>query len=81
MMELVKLYKDGRLTLPQSVLEDLGIESDVYLLLETTPDGGVLLRQAGAHPIEIYSEERLKEFEEADRMTPDEADELRSIIG
>ena len=81
MMELVKLDKDGRLTLPQSVLEDLGIESEVYLLLETTPDGGVFLRQAGTHPIEIYSEERLKEFEEVDRMTRDEANELRSIIG
>ena len=80
-MELVKLDKDGRLTLPQSVLEDLGIESDVYLLLQTTPDGGVLLRQAGTHPLEIYSEERLKEFEEVDRMTRDEANELRSIIG
>ena len=81
MMELVKIDKDGRLTLPQSVLEDLGIESEVYLLLEMTPDGGVLLRQAGIHPIEIYSEERLEEFEEIDRMTRDEANELRSIIG
>jgi AbrB family looped-hinge helix DNA binding protein len=81
MMELVKLDEKGRLTIPESVLEDLGIEGDVYLLLETTPDGGILLRQAGAHPIEIYSEERLKEFEEADQMTRDEANELRSILG
>ncbi len=80
-MELVKLDKEGRLTLPRSVLEDLGIEGDVYLLLETTPDGGIRLRRAGDHPIEIYSEERLKEFEEVDRMTRDEANELRSIIG
>ena len=80
-MELVKLDKEGRLTIPESVLEDLGIEGEVVLLLETTHDGAILLRKPGDHPIEIYSEERLKEFEEADRMTPDEADELRSIIG
>jgi bifunctional DNA-binding transcriptional regulator/antitoxin component of YhaV-PrlF toxin-antitoxin module len=80
-MELVKLDKEGSLKLPESVLEELGIEGDVYLLLETTADGGILLRRAGTHPIEIYSEERLKEFEEVDRMTHDEANELRSIIG
>jgi AbrB family looped-hinge helix DNA binding protein len=78
-MELVRVGKKGQLSLPKAVLEQLGIKGEVFMVLETTPDGGILLRQAGVYPLEIYSEERLKEFEEADRMTPEEAKKLRSL--
>jgi AbrB family looped-hinge helix DNA binding protein len=78
-MELVKVGKKGQLSLPKAVLEKLGIEGDAYMVLETTADGGILLRQAGVYPLEIYSDKRLKEFEESDRMTPEEAAKLRSF--
>jgi AbrB family looped-hinge helix DNA binding protein len=79
-MELVKLGKKGQISIPKSVLRKLGIENEVFLLLETTPDGGILLRQAGVYPLEIYSDKRLKEFEEADRMSPEEAGKLEAHI-
>jgi AbrB family looped-hinge helix DNA binding protein len=77
-MELVKLGKKGQISIPKSVLRKLGIENEVFLLLETTPDGGILLRQAGVYPLEIYSDKRLKEFEEADRMSREEAGKLEA---
>lgn len=79
-MELVKLGKKGQISIPKSVLRKLGIESEVFLLLETTPDGGILLRQAGVYPLEIYSDKRLKEFEEADRMSPEEVGKLEAHL-
>jgi bifunctional DNA-binding transcriptional regulator/antitoxin component of YhaV-PrlF toxin-antitoxin module len=79
-MELIKLGKKGQLSIPKSVLKELGIEQEVFLLLETTPEGGILLRQAGVYPLEIYSDKRVKEFEEADRMSPEEAGKLENYI-
>jgi AbrB family looped-hinge helix DNA binding protein len=78
-MELVKLGKKGQVSIPKNVLKRLGIEGDVFMVLETTPEGGILLRQAGVYPLEIYSEERLKEFEEADRMTREETKKLEAL--
>ena len=79
-MELVKVGKKGQVSIPKSVLMELGIEGDVFMVVETTSDGGILLRQAGVYPLEIYSDKRLKEFEEADRMSRDEAKKLKSRI-
>ena len=36
--------------------------------IDTTGDGAILLRPAGVYPIEIYSDERIREFDQADRM-------------
>ena len=78
-MDLVKLGKKGQLSLPKSILKKLGIEGDTFLLVDTTPEGAISLRQAGVYPLEIYSDERLKEFAEADRMTPEEAKRLEAL--
>lgn len=43
------------------------------LLVETTADGGILLRPAGVYPIEMYTQERIEEFLEGDRLTSQEA--------
>ena len=45
-----------------------GSSSLRFQLVETTPDGAILLRPAGVYPIETYSEDRIREFAEADRM-------------
>ena len=39
------------------------------------------MRQAGVYPLETYSEERLREFEEADRMTAKEKARLERKLG
>jgi len=69
-MELAKLGKKGQVTIPRPVLKRLGLEGEVPLTVETTADGAIVLRQAVLVPIEIYSEERLKEFEEESRIDP-----------
>jgi len=69
-MELAKLGKKGQVTIPRPVLKRLGLEGEVPLTVETTADGAIVLRQAVLVPIEIYSDERIKEFEENSRIDP-----------
>lgn len=75
-MELVKLGKKGQVSIPKSVLKKLGLGHAAALLVDVTVDGSIVLRPAGVYPIEIYSDKRLQEFAEADRLTPGEAARL-----
>ena len=72
-MNLIKLGKKGQVSIPQGVLRQLGIAPDSPLLVETTDDGANLLRQVSVHPVEMYSDERLAEFERENAMTPAQA--------
>jgi AbrB family looped-hinge helix DNA binding protein len=65
---MIKLGKRGQVSIPKSVLHRLGLEGEVPLLVETTEDGAILLKPAGVYPIELYSDERIEEFDAADRM-------------
>jgi len=76
-MELVKLGKRGQLSIPRAILRRLGIVGEQTLLVDTSADGSIVLRQAGVYPLEIYGEERLREFEESDRLSPDESARLK----
>jgi AbrB family looped-hinge helix DNA binding protein len=69
-MELVKLGKKGQITIPKNVLRQVGIREASPMLVSSTPDGGILLRPAGVYPIEIYTDERIREFEEANEVSP-----------
>ncbi len=51
----------GVVTIPASIRRSLGLKANDELLVEATPDG-ILLKPAVSVPIEIYSEERIKEF-------------------
>lgn len=55
----------GVITLPTKLRKALGLSADDQLIAETTPEG-LLLRPAVTLPIEIYSEARVREFEEAE---------------
>ncbi|MSP97709.1 MAG: AbrB/MazE/SpoVT family DNA-binding domain-containing protein [Betaproteobacteria bacterium] len=79
-MDLVKLGKKGQLTIPKSILKQTGILEDAPLLVEAGADGSIILRQAGVYPIEIYTDSRVREFEEADRMTPGEAARVKAAL-
>ena len=79
-MEMVKLGKKGQVSIPKRVLNRLGLEGEVPLLVETTRDGAILLRPAGVYPIEVYSDERIREFDEADRMDARTAARLRKKL-
>jgi len=55
----------GVITLPAKLRKALGISAAEQLIAETTPEG-ILLRPAVTLPIELYSDQRLREFEEAE---------------
>jgi hypothetical protein len=49
------------------------------MLVELAADGAIILRPAGVYPIEIYSEERMREFADADRLSSHERKQLNMI--
>ncbi|MBU1184367.1 MAG: AbrB/MazE/SpoVT family DNA-binding domain-containing protein [Proteobacteria bacterium] len=79
-MQLVKLGKKGQVSLPKAILQQVGISGETPLLVDTTDDGAIVLRQAGVYPIEIYSDERIASFLEEDKMTPEQASLLNRAL-
>ena len=55
----------GLISLPAEIRRAAGIRPLDDLIAETTPDG-ILLRPAVTLPVEIYSEARIAEFDEAE---------------
>jgi AbrB family looped-hinge helix DNA binding protein len=93
MKTTLTLTSRGVVTLPAKLRRALGLRADDQLIAETTPDG-LLLRPAVTLPVEIYSERRIREFDEAEaelavgffgsryeRATPSERDYLRAMAG
>ena len=65
MKATLTVTRRGVITLPIQLRRALGIEADDRLIAETTPDG-LLLRPTMTLPIEIYSDARQREFDEAE---------------
>jgi antitoxin PrlF len=65
MRSLVTVTNRGVVTLPAELRRALGIKADDTLIAETTPEG-LLLRPAVTLPVEMYSERRVREFDEAE---------------
>ena len=65
MKTTLSVSRRGVVTLPAKLRQALGIKADDQLIAETTPEG-LLLRSAVTLPIEIYSAERIREFDEAE---------------
>ena len=80
-MEVIKLGKKGQVSIPKSILSQLGLPSETLLLVETTQEGGILLQPAGIYPIDVYSQERLEAFAEADQLTVEEAQAITAKLG
>lgn len=55
----------GIVTLPAKLRKMLGIRPNDQLIAEPTPDG-LLLRPAITLPVEIYTDERIREFDSAE---------------
>lgn len=79
-MELVKLGKSGQVSIPRAILRRLGITGEQAFLVDTTPDGAIILKQAVVYPIEMYSADRIREFDAADSLTPAEAAKLKRVL-
>ena len=65
MKATLTLTDRGVVTLPAKLRRALGLKADDQIIAETTPEG-LLLRPAVTLPIEIYSEKRIREFDEAE---------------
>lgn len=61
----VTITSRGVITLPAKLRQALGMKADDLLIAETTPEG-LLLRPAVTLPVEIYSDKRVREFDEAE---------------
>ena len=79
-MEIVRLGKKGQISLPRAVLRRLGLGGEALLLVDVTPEGGILLRPAGVYPIELYGQKRIKKFLAEGRITPRESRRVKRRI-
>ncbi len=65
MKAIVTINSRGVVTLPARLREALGLKADDQLIAETTAEG-LLLRPAVTLPVELYTPEREREFDEAE---------------
>lgn len=73
MKATVTINSRGVVTLPAKLRQALGLKADDHLIAETTPEG-LLLRPAVTLPLEVYTPQREREFDEAEA-------ELASVLG
>jgi antitoxin PrlF len=65
MKATVTITSRGVITLPAKLRQALGLKADDHLIAEATPEG-LLLRPAVTLPIELYTPDREREFDEAE---------------
>jgi antitoxin PrlF len=65
MKATITITSRGVVTLPLGLRKALGIKAEDTLIAETTPDG-LLLRPAITLPVEIYTDKRIREFDESE---------------
>lgn len=56
----------GVITIPAALRQSLGLKANDELILEET-DGGILMRPAISVPLEVYTEQRIREFAREDK--------------
>lgn len=65
MQATLTINSRGVVTLPAKLRQAMGLKADDQLLAETTPQG-LLLRPAVTLPLELYTPERVQEFDQAE---------------
>ena len=65
MQATLTINSRGVVTLPAKLRQAMGLKADDQLIAETTPQG-LLLRPAITLPLEIYTTERIQEFDAAE---------------
>lgn len=65
MKATVTVSSRGVVTLPARLRQAMGLKADDQLIAETTPEG-LLLRPAVTLPLEVYTPQREREFDEAE---------------
>lgn len=80
MKALTSLSKRGQVTLPAEVRRALGLKPGDTLVVRVEA-GRVVLEPAVVLPVELYTEERIREFAENAQVTPEELDAFRRAWG
>ena len=80
-MQTVKIGKKGQVTIPRRILEQAGLSIESQVIVESEADGSVRLRPAAVYPIEIYSDERIAEFERDNELPGTLKDRARRALG
>ena len=65
MQATLTMNRRGVVTLPVKLRQAMGLKADDQLIAETTPQG-LLLRPAVTLPLEMYTPERVQEFDAAE---------------
>jgi AbrB family looped-hinge helix DNA binding protein len=79
-MDLVRLGSKGQVTIPKTILKQAGIAENSPLLIAAAPDGSIVLRQAGVYPIELYTDERIAEFERENAIPDKLASRVEQLV-
>jgi AbrB family looped-hinge helix DNA binding protein len=66
MTTTIQINSRGNMTLPIDLRRAMGVEKGGTVVVEQDDDGAVVLRPAVAFPIEMYTDERIAEFDAAD---------------
>jgi AbrB family looped-hinge helix DNA binding protein len=78
-MQIITVGSRGQVSIPKAILDRLGIRKQTPMLVEVAPDGAIVLRPAAVYPLEIYTPERIREFDDADPLSPSEQEHLNAI--
>jgi bifunctional DNA-binding transcriptional regulator/antitoxin component of YhaV-PrlF toxin-antitoxin module len=65
MTSLITLNDRGTVTLPAKLRKSAGLRAHDVLMAEVTPMG-ILLRPTVTLPVELYTDERIQEFDESE---------------
>ncbi len=63
----IQISERGTLTLPKSLRKTLGLDHGGIVTAQPH-ENGLLLRPSVVLPVELYTDERVKEFDEADKQ-------------
>lgn len=77
-MKTITIGQRGVLTLPANLRKRYSLQENDELIVEETPQG-LLLRPCVSMPVEIYSEDRIAEFNEDDAAIGKELDKMTGI--
>lgn len=80
MRETVIVSQRGQITLPASLRKKFGLQGGGPLIIEDR-DGEIVLKPAVVMEVELYSDEQIAEWLEADRLTDEERDAIMVCLG
>jgi len=80
MSEITQISKRGQITLPAEVRKMLGLEPGDTLVVRVE-EGRIVLEPAVVLPLELYSDERIAEFEKNAEVGPEALEVFKKAWG